>query len=438
MARITEGRLTRALVVEAPDPTLDAHLRAAGFTVHRHPGGAPDGATLRRLLAETRAEVLFKRSRTVVDREAVAGAPELRMVQLCCIGDDSVDKQACADHGVLVCNDPVSNGRSVVELAVGHLVALSRGLYETDAACRAGRWEKSDAGRYEVLGKTLGVLGLGNIGRGVARAAEALGMRVLFHDRREVAVEVGREMGWTPVGSVVELFRASDAVSVHVSAEDEAGRSNAGLLDGGVLEQLGAERPADGPRVFLNLARGFLHSAESLRAAVAAGAVRRAAVDVYPEEPAGGEPWVNPYANLPAVAVSPHIGASTREAQPRIAARVAQTVAAFSAEGTIRDCVWAPRARLALDLDGDARAVLVVLHKPLRGTKRAIDEVLYEAGASNLASVHRDIEGLDVALDIAALDRPLPREALEGIAARAARLTGDAGAVRSVRLVPRG
>ena len=118
------------------------------------------------------------------------------MIQLCCIGDDSVDKQACADHGVMIFNDPVSNGRSVIELVIGNLITLSRRLYETSEECKTGIWNKNNTDRYEIRGKALGVLGLGNIGRGVARAAEALGMKVCFFDTRQVSVELGIEMGW--------------------------------------------------------------------------------------------------------------------------------------------------------------------------------------------------------------------------------------------------
>ena len=157
MARIHLGPLERAIVVEDPDTSLDGLLEAQGLSVHRVRGTAPDAASMIRLMQETRAQVIFKRSRVPVSRELVEACPDLLLVQLCCIGDDSVDKQACADHGVMVLNDPISNNRSVVELAIAHLIGLSRRLVETDAACRAGVWEKSNTGRYEIMGKTLGV-----------------------------------------------------------------------------------------------------------------------------------------------------------------------------------------------------------------------------------------------------------------------------------------
>lgn len=437
MARVHLGPIQRALVVEDPNQELDPLLEELGVTVHRVVGTAPDEDELIALLQANRSQALFKRSRVPVSRRVVESCPDLFVVQLCCIGDDSVDKAACAEHGVLVFNDPISNGRSVVELVVAHLIALARRLYETDTDCRAGLWEKSEKERYEIQGKTLGVLGLGNIGRATARVAEALGMKIRFFDTREVAAEVGREFGWTAAPNIADLFRNSDLITTHLSARDVNGKTNAGLITRELLLQLGAERPADSPRIFINLARGFLHSAEDLLHAIDVGAVRRAAVDVYPAEPRGkNDPWANPYAAQPRVAVTPHIGASTQEAQPRIARRVAQTFGAFSRWGSVRDCVYAPMVRMGLVEDGAAGgAVLIVAHAAARGTKRVITDAIYDSGADNLASTHKDFESLGLAVDLAVLDRPMTAEQIAAFIDEAGRVTGRADAIRSVRQV---
>jgi len=434
--RVLMGPLTRALIVENPHTALDRLLTQQGMVATRLPD-APDRDTLRAALQQTRAQVLFKRSRVPVTRELVQACPDLVAVQLCCIGDDSVDKQACADHGIMVFNDPVSNGRSVVELVIAHLIALSRRLYETDRECRAGGWDKGTTERYEIQGKTLGILGLGNIGRAVARSCQALGMKIRFHDSREVAVELGQELGWTFAPTIEDLFRGSDYVTAHLSATDVERRSNTGILDGGVMELLGADLPPDSPRIFLNLARGFLHTPDSLLSAVRSRAIRRAAVDVYPKEPCGpDEAWPNPYADEPRVAVTPHIGASTLEAQPRIARRVAETFGAFSRFGSVRDCVYSPRTQLSLMDNGKVgQALLCVSHVNTRGTKRAIDEAIFDAGASNLSSQHRDFDHLGMAYDLAALDRPLDEAQIRGLIEWTASVTGEPGAIRSVRQV---
>jgi D-3-phosphoglycerate dehydrogenase / 2-oxoglutarate reductase len=431
MARIRMTPFDRALVIESPHASLDHWLERAGIQSTRL-DAVPDDAALIDALNDTGAQVLFKRSRVPVTRAVIEACPELYAVQLCCIGTDSVDKEACAERGVMVFNDPISNGRSVVELAMAHLVALSRRLYETDVAMRADRWEKSEHGRFEVLGKVLGIVGLGNIGRQVARAAQGLGLEIRFYDTRPVAQEVGIEMGWQPAASLVELFRGSDLVTVHTSARDAWDNDNAGLLDP-VLGQLGADRPEPSPKVFLNLARGNLHSAEALLDAVRSGAVRRAAVDVFPEEPAPGAPsWHNPYGEEPRVACTPHIGASTLEAQPRIARRVASTIERFSQVGELRDCVFEPRATLSVAEAAPGHAVIAVVHSVSRGTKKAVDDAIFEAEASNLGSTHRDFP-IGIAYDLSVVDRSLRADEIERLVERAAALAHDAQAIRSVR-----
>ena len=433
MARILMDRFDTAVVVESPHRSLDPLLTDAGMTVHRVDAVADEDALID-ALNRTRAQVLFKRSQVAVTRRVVEACPHLFAVQLCCIGTDSVDKAACADHGVLVFNDPISNGRSVVELAIGHLIALSRRLYETDVEMHASAWNKSASGRFEILGKTLGVVGLGNIGRATARAAEAMGMRIRFYDNRLVAQEVGIEMGWEKASSLSELFRTSDCVTVHTSARDAWDRDNNQLLND-VLGELAADRPEGSPRIFLNLARGNLHSTEALLAAVRSGAIRRAAVDVYPSEPAPGQAaWSNPYADEPRISCTPHIGAATQEAQPRIARRVATTMAHFSQYGALRDCVFEPRAVMDLGDQVRGAAMLAVVHSVSRGTKKAVDDAIFEAEASNLGSSHRDFPN-GLAYDVSVLDRPLSRAELERLVTRAADLARDADAIRSIRQV---
>jgi len=433
VARILMQPFSRALIVESPHRSLDDQLRAFDVEPFRMEV-VPDEEALIAALKDSRAEILFKRSRIPVTRNVVEACPDLVVVQLCSIGFDSVDQEACAEHGVLVFNDPVSNGRSVVELALGHMISLSRRLYETHVATRAHRWEKSSSGRFEVRGKRLGIVGLGNIGRQVARVASELGLRVAFNDTRPVAHEVGVEMGWQGAESLERLFRSVDMVSVHTSARDTWGRDNAGLLDP-VLSQLGADRPSNSPRVFLNLARGNLHSSEALLDAVRGGAIRRAAVDVYPEEPGPGlEPWTNPYAEEPRIMCTPHIGAATQEAQPRIARHVAGTMEGMSRYGSIRDCVYAPRAQMSVRDNARGHVILSVVHSTARGTKKAIDDAIYEAEASNLGSSHRDFD-IGIAYDLSVMDRPLSREELERLAQRSQEIAGDPTAVRVIRQI---
>ncbi len=198
---------------------------------------------------------------------------------------------------------------------------------------------------------------------------------------------------------------------------------------------LGQDRAEESPRVFLNLARGNVHSSEALLAAVHGGSIRRAAVDVYPEEPAPGAPaWINPYAGVTRITCTPHIGAATQEAQPRIARRVAQTIGMFSRQGAIRDCVYAPRAAMQLGDATPGRTVLAVVHSVSRGTKKAVDDAIFSAGASNLGSTHKDFD-IGIAYDLSLLDRPLPPTELDRLVSRAVEVSGDPGAIRSIRQI---
>ena len=194
--RFLQPRFTRALIIENPDPELDELLRAQGIEPER----LPETATLDRQfiidrLRDGQHDLLFKRSRFEVDAEVLAASENLAAVMLCCIGDDSVDKVACANEGIMVMNDPISNGRSVVELVFGELICLSRRIFDAVEKTRDSRWTKDSIRRYELKGKTLGIIGLGNIGKAVAQMARALEMDVVFYDNRELSREVGTTLG---------------------------------------------------------------------------------------------------------------------------------------------------------------------------------------------------------------------------------------------------
>jgi D-3-phosphoglycerate dehydrogenase / 2-oxoglutarate reductase len=154
---------------------------------------------------------------------------------------------------------------------------------------------------------------------------------------------------------------------------------------------------------------------------------------VFPEEPApGAEKWENPYAHEPRVTCTPHIGAATQEAQPRIARRIATTVIDFARKGALRDCVYAPRERMEAGEGG--KAILAVVHSVSRGTKKAVDDAIYEAEVSNLGSMHRDFD-VGVAYDLSVLDRPLTAVQVDRLVSRARDLASDPGAIRAVRQI---
>lgn len=430
--RILVGPFQRALILERPDESLDEYLRQIGVESDRY-DDALDEDELVELMQKGRYHLVFKRSRTMMTRKVIAAADSLHAIMLCCVGDDSVDKQAAADHGVLVFNDPISNGRSVVELVMGEAIGLARRLPEAHTETRSHRFIKGNANRYELAGRTLGVLGLGNIGKSVASVAANFGLEVIFYDSREVACEVGEAMGWTSCGSIEELFARAHVVTVHLSAEDHTGKTNQGILGYEHFRAMNAPGK-DGPRIYLNASRGFLHEAAPLIQAVEEGHIHYAFVDVYPDEPkSASEPWVNPYAGCARIFATPHIGAATQEAQPRIAQQIAATTRLLAEQGAVRDCVFRPGGRTIQAEASPGRTVLAVVHSDARGTKKAVDDAVYEAGASNLNSTHRDFPRFGIAYDLNILDGELTDAQLQRLAERATQLTGDVNAIRSIR-----
>lgn len=433
--RIWQDRFTKALIIEKPHTDLDRYLREMGIEPDRRDTPPQSEDELIAWLQEGGHNIIFKRSQIKITERVVQSAPSLFAVQLCCIGDDSVDKEACARAGVLVFNDPVSNGRSVAEMVLGEMICMGRRIYDAVAETSQHRWNKSNRGRYELQGKTLAVVGLGRIGKQVAQLAEAFGMEIVFYDTRDVAQEVGETLGWRKAANLKEAFELAHVVTVHVSATDVRGRSNEGMIDRECFMSLGS-KVEGGPRLFINAARGVIHSSEDLIEAVDGGVIDYAMVDVFPQEPKdGSDAWVNPYVGHPHIFSTPHIGAATLEAQPRIARYVSNNIRSFNAVGSIRDCVYSPRYPMEIPEGYDPEYILSVVHSDVRGTKKLLDEAIYDAGLSNLSSVHRDFGRYGIAYDLCVVDGALSQAQLEELVERARQLTGDPCAVRSVRFI---
>lgn len=429
------GSFNKALIIEGPDPSLDTYLAGMGIEVERL-DRVPDEDELVRVLERGKHHLIFKRSRVPITERVVMASPNLAGVMLCCIGDDSVDKVACAQHGVLVTHDPVSNGRSVAEMVIGELIVLSRRIFDSVIEMQASVWKKNNVGRYEVMGKRLGIVGLGNIGRQVAQLAQSMGMQVAFFDTSDLSREIGMAMGYESIDTMDDLFTWADIVTMHVSAEDVDGASNENMISAQHLALM-ASKSYEGPRIFINLARGVVVNPRVLREAVDKGHLHSAITDVFPEEPpsSGDSEWVNPYEGQPRIFATPHIGAATREAQPRIAKYVAKTTQLLSDFGMVRNCVFSPRTKIEFR-EPSAKSVLAVVHADVRGTKKAVNDAIYNAGANNISSIHVDFAKYGIAYDLSALDRELSAEQCNELVSYAQRLTGDAHAIRYIRRIP--
>jgi D-3-phosphoglycerate dehydrogenase len=294
----------RVVVRESIAETGIELLRAGGLDV------VVDADTpLDVLLAD--ADALIIRSATKVTAEVLALAPVLKVIGRAGVGVDNVDVEAATRRGIVVANAPESNVISAAEHTVGLLVALARNIPQAHAALREGRWERSRYGGVELADKTLGVLGLGRIGQQVARRALGLQMKVLGHDPY-VSEERFRELGVEPA-SFDEVLRRADFLTLHLPLNDATR---------GAIGAAQIERMRDGVRI-VNAARGELLDEDALVAGLESGKVAGAAVDVFVVEPYSG-----PLLQAPNIIVTPHLAASTDEAQDRAGVIVAEQVAA--------------------------------------------------------------------------------------------------------------
>jgi D-3-phosphoglycerate dehydrogenase / 2-oxoglutarate reductase len=271
-------------------------------------------------------DAIVVRSATKLTAELIGRASRLKVIGRAGVGVDNVDVEAATRRGIIVANAPESTVVSAAEHTIGLLVALARHIPQAHAALKQGRWERSAYGGIELAGKTLGVLGFGRIGQQVARRALGLGMRVVAYDPY-VAADRFRELGAERVETPDEVYAAAEFLTLHLPLNAET----RGSLDAAAF---GAMR--DGVRV-INAARGELVDEDALLAALQSGKVAGAALDVFSSEPYSG-----PLLELDSVVVTPHLAASTGEAQDRAGVIVAEQVAAALEGGLVTNAVNIP------------------------------------------------------------------------------------------------
>ncbi|MCK9795555.1 phosphoglycerate dehydrogenase [Isoptericola sp. 4D.3] len=354
--------MLRALLLENVHPVAAQNLRDAGIDVVTRPG-ALDEAELIESLADF--QILGIRSKTTVTRKVLESVPGLQAVGTFSIGTNQIDLEAAAAHGVAVFNAPYSNTRSVVELAISEIIALTRRLTVRDKALHDGVWDKTADGSHEVRGRTLGIIGYGNIGSQLSVLAENLGMRVVFYDTAE-KLALGNAHR---VETVEELLAQADAVTIHVDGRP----GNAGLFGADLFAGM---KPG---AIFLNLSRGFVVDVEALRENILSGHLGGAAVDVFPTEPKKrGDEFTSPLRGLPNVILTPHVGGSTEEAQEAIGEFVSKKVRDFVATGSTTLSVNLPNLQLAHT--GVGRIML--LHRNVPGVLARVNQVFADHGAN--------------------------------------------------------
>jgi D-3-phosphoglycerate dehydrogenase len=299
----------RILLLEGVHPCAVERFAADGYENVTRLDHALQGDELASAIADV--HMLGIRSRTQLTGAVLDSASRLMAVGCFCIGTNQVALDGAMTNGIPVFNAPYSNTRSVAELVLAEAILLLRGVPEKTARMHDGVWQKSAKASFEVRGKTLGVIGYGNIGSQLGVLAEGLGMRVVFYD-------VARKLNLGnahQIDDLAELLSVSDVVSLHVPADP----STVNLLDSNALGRMKDKA------VLINASRGNVVDIPALAARLREGKLLGAAIDVFPEEPkSNNEPFVSELKGIPNVILTPHIGGSTLEAQENIGLEVAE------------------------------------------------------------------------------------------------------------------
>ncbi|NBC22913.1 MAG: phosphoglycerate dehydrogenase [Gammaproteobacteria bacterium] len=348
----------RILLLEGVHPSAEDNLRAAGYRNVTALSHALQGKELADAIGD--AHMVGIRSRTQLDAEAIEAARRLIAVGCFCIGTNQVDLDAATIAGVPVFNAPFSNTRSVAELVLAEAILLLRGVPEKSARMHQGGWQKSAKSSYEVRGKTLGVVGYGNIGAQLGVMAEGVGMQVVFYDVvKKLNMGNARQMD-----SLEELLRLADVVTLHVPATPQTRN----MIDAAALELMKPES------VLINASRGNVIDLDALATKLRARELLGAAIDVFPTEPkSNDEVFESPLVGLPNVILTPHVGGSTQEAQENIGIEVSEKLIRYSDNGSTLSAVNFPEVALP-EHPGQHR--LLHIHQNVPGVMSAINQVL--------------------------------------------------------------
>jgi len=335
------------------------------------------------------------RSKTQITPKVLEAAKKLQAIGCFCIGVNQVDLKTATKKGVVVFNAPYSNTRSVAELVIGISVMLIRKISDKNIAAHKGVWMKDAKGSYELRGKTMGIIGYGNIGSQVSVLCEALGMKVLFYDT-ETKLPLGNAVA---AKNMKEVLSNSDIISLHVpetaQTKNLINKNNIKLFKKG--------------SILLNYARGEVVDLKALSEAIKEGAIAGAGIDVYPWEPEkNGDHFETPLQGLPNVILTPHIGGSTEEAQQNIGEDVSVKLFQYLERGITNGSHTVPAIGLP-PVDGAHR--ILHIHKNVPGVLSAINTALSKNNINIVGQYLKTNEEIGyVVLDV---DKKLSKKAVE-------------------------
>ncbi|MDB5566275.1 MAG: serA [Tardiphaga sp.] len=316
------------------------------------------------------------RSRSNVTEEILEAADRLLAVGCFSVGTNQIDLDAARRRGIPVFNAPYANTRSVAELTIGEIVMLLRRIVPRSVAAHAGGWDKSADGSREVRGKTLGIVGYGNIGSQLSNLAESMGMRTVFFDQTDRL----RHGNTEPTASLDELLAISDVVSLHVPETPQT----ANMIG---AREIGLMKP---DAYLINNSRGTVVDLDALAAALRAGKLAGAAIDVFPVEPASNaDRLVTPLQGLPNVILTPHVGGSTEEAQDRIGTEVTRRLVEYSDVGSTNGAVNFPQVQLPPRPSGTR---FIHIHGDVPGVMGKLNDIMSAHGI-NIAAQYLQTGG---------------------------------------------
>ena len=348
----------KVLFLENISEAAVQYFKIQGYTDVRKVTGALSEEELIKVIKDV--HILGIRSKTFISKKVLDSAKKLQAIGCFCIGTNQVDLKTCKQKGIAVFNAPYSNTRSVAELVIGSSIMLIRKIIDKNAAAHKGIWNKDAKGSFELRGKTLGLIGYGNIGTQTSIMAEAMGMKVKFYDI-ETKLPLGNAHA---VKSIKELVSTSDIISLHVP--ETASTKN--LISKDVLKQFKQGS------ILINYARGEVVDLDALASALKAKHLSGAAIDVYPWEPEkNGDPFETPLQGLSNVLLTPHIGGSTEEAQENIGEDVSIKLYQYLERGVSNGSLSIPTISLP-PVDGAHR--ILHIHNNVPGVLSAINTVM--------------------------------------------------------------
>ena len=383
----------KILLLENIADSAVEELKQGGYTdIERLSGAVSEDDLIR---AVKGVHLLGIRSKTRVTENVIEAADKLLAIGCFCIGVNQVDLKAATEKGVAVFNAPYSNTRSVAELIIGLCVMLIRKIADKNAAAHQGRWQKEAKGSFELRGKTLGIVGYGNIGSQVSIMAEAMGMQVIYYD---IATKLPHGNA-KQVRDLKELLKQSNIVTLHVPSD----ATTRNMIDTDAISAM--------PRgsILLNHSRGDVVDLDALKQAIENGAIAGAAVDVFPEEPEkNGDKFSTVLQNLPNVILTPHIGGSTEEAQANIGLDVTSKLIKYLELGTSEGSHTVPPVNLPPQA-GTHR--ILHIHQNVPGVLGEINSRLSNHGINILGQYLKTND--DIGYVILDVDSKISHEAFE-------------------------